>query len=173
LSGEGITRGVVANHLHGARFIHFSTHGFLKNPVLKVQTDTVLPGGIALSLANSGNPEAFLNADDIRHFDLSEVELVTLSACETGSGAAIEGQGLLGFQTAFMAAGARSVLFSLWRASADEATTRFMDVFYDSVWKSHLPKAEALRQAQLAVRSDPRFADPRNWATWVLVGESW
>jgi CHAT domain-containing protein len=173
LSGDGVTRPVVADHLHGARFLHFSTHGFLKNPVLKVQLDTVLPGGIALSLANSGKPETFLNADDIRHFDLSMVELVTLSACETGSGTPIEGQGLLGFQTAFMAAGSKSVLFSLWRAPADEATTRFMEAFYDGVWKNHLPKAEALRQAQLAVRSDPRFADPRNWATWVLVGEAW
>lgn len=173
LSGEHVTRAVLADHLHGARFLHFSTHGFLRNPVLKVQLDTVLPGGIALSLANSGKPETFLNADDIRHFDLSTVELVTLSACETGSGTPIESQGLLGFQTAFMAAGSKSVLFSLWRAPADEATTRFMEAFYDGVWKNHLPKAEALRQAQFAVRSDPRFADPRNWATWVLVGEAW
>jgi CHAT domain-containing protein len=173
LSGNTVTRMVVADHLSGAQFLHFSTHGFLTNPVLKVQPDTVLPGGIALSLANSGKAETLLNADDIRHFDLSTVELVTLSACETGSGTPIEGQGLLGFQTAFMAAGTRSVLFSLWRAPANQATTKLMQVFYEGIWKNHLPKGEALRQAQVAVRSDPRFADPRNWATWVLVGEAW
>jgi CHAT domain-containing protein len=173
LSGSGVTRNAVINQLLQVRFLHFSTHGFLHNPVVTDGEDKTLPGGIALSLANSGVPDAFLTSEDIRHIDLSSAELVTLSACDTGNGKPIEGQGMLGFQTAFMASGTRAVLFSLWKAPANDATTRLMEVFYQGIWKNHLARAEALRQAQTEVRSDPRFADPRNWATWVLVGEGW
>jgi CHAT domain-containing protein len=182
LSGSTVMRPLVIGHLHQVRFLHFSTHGFLENPVIPDPANEVLLGGVALSQANSENPDSFLTAEDIRHIDLSDVELVTLSACDTARSNkrnVIEGQGLLGFQTAFMAAGTRSLLFSLWKAPLDkdkednDATSLFMDTFYDGVWAKKLNKAEAMRQAQIAVRSNPRFANPRFWATWVLVGEAW
>jgi CHAT domain-containing protein len=176
LTGSDVTRPVVIDSLGGVRFLHLSTHGFLENQDTQKDKDKILLGGVALSSANSGSPDSFLTADDIRQSDLSRIELVTLSACDTAKGnesTEIEGQGLLGFQTAFMAAGAKSLLFSIWQAPADEATTTLMDTFYDGIWNKHLPKAEALRQAQMRVRSIPRFADPREWASWVLVGEGW
>jgi CHAT domain-containing protein len=173
LSGDKVKRPVVIQHLKQVRFLHLSTHGFLENPITQPDADMVLPGGVALSGANSGEPDSFLTAEEIRQVDLSTVELVTLSACDTAKGRTIEGQGLLGFQTAFMAGGARSLLFSLWKAPADQATTSLMAAFYEGIWKNHLSKAVALRQAQLQIRSNPRFADPRNWAGWVLVGGAW
>jgi CHAT domain-containing protein len=174
LSGDSVKRAAVTNRLkQQVRFLHLSTHGFLENPITQPDADMVLPGGVALSGANSGAPDSFLTAEDIRQLDLSGLELVTLSACDTAKGRTIEGQGLLGFQTAFMAGGTRSLLFSLWKAPADEATTSLMAAFYEGIWKNHLPKAVALRQAQLQVRSSSRFADPRNWAGWILVGEAW
>jgi CHAT domain-containing protein len=126
-----------------------------------------------LSLANSETPESELTAEDILHLDLSGVQLVTLSACTSGQGRPVDGQGLLGFQTAFMAAGAHSLLLSLWSVP-DEATSVLMQNFYKALWTTpSISKSEALRQAQEQLRSDPAFADPRNWAAWVLVGEAW
>jgi CHAT domain-containing protein len=78
----------------------------------------------------------------------------------------------MGFQTAFMAAGARSLLLSLWKVP-DGATSAFMQEFYRGLWKSGLTKAEALRGAQNKLRANPDFADQRNWAAWVLLGEAW
>jgi CHAT domain-containing protein len=177
LNGDQITRSDVTSHLHGIRYIHFSTHGYVDK--VTGQENALLKGGLALSQANSLMPESQLTSDDIRQLDLTSSELVTLSACDTGKGRLIEGQGLLGFQTAFMAAGTRSLVFSLWKAPLDkdkednDATSLFMDTFYDSVWTKKLNKADAMRQAQIAVRSNPRFTNPRFWATWVLVGEAW
>jgi CHAT domain-containing protein len=177
LSGDRITATVVSSHLRNIRFLHFSTHGFLDNPSSRDQD--LLKGGLALSMANSLTPASQLTAEDIRRLDLSSTELAVLSACDTGKGRLIESQGLLGFQTAFMAAGVRSLLFSLWKAPLDRdksgayATSVFMDAFYDGIWIKKLSKAEALRRAQAAVRSNPKFANPRFWATWVLVGEAW
>ncbi|SPE41547.1 hypothetical protein SBA3_440001 [Candidatus Sulfopaludibacter sp. SbA3] len=85
----------------------------------------------------------------------------------------MDGQGLLGFQTAFMAAGAHTLLLSLWSVP-DEATSVLMQNFYQALWATpSISKSQALRRAQEQLRSDPAFADPQNWAAWVLVGEAW
>lgn len=105
--------------------------------------------------------------------DLSGVQLVTLSACTSGQGRPVDGQGLIGFETAFMASGARAVLLSLWNVP-DEATSSLMQSFYRAIWREPgASKAEALRQAQEQLRSNPKFRDPQNWAAWVLVGDGW
>ncbi len=117
--------------------------------------------------------EALLTADEIIGLDLHKCKLVTLSACETGLGAQESGQGILGLRSAFMAAGARSVLFSLWSVD-DEATAFFMKRFYGYLW-SHKSESESLRLAQADVRNnkDRDWAHPRFWAAWTLAGEAW
>jgi CHAT domain-containing protein len=81
--------------------------------------------------------------------------LAVLSACETGLGKAAAGEGLLGLQRAFAAAGARATLVSLWRVS-DPATSVLMEEFYAHLWgKEKLPALECLRRAQLAVLRQP------------------
>lgn len=103
-------------------------------------------------------------------------DLVTLSACETGLGRSAPGEGYLGFTQAFLAAGASSVLVSLWQVD-DRATALLMQRFYENRRLRAHGKAEALREAQLWLRdyrsgSRRPFAHPRYWAAFMLVGES-
>ena len=98
--------------------------------------------------------DGILTAEEVQALDLRGTELVVLSACETGLGALEHGQGVLGLQRAFQAAGARAVAASLWKVD-DAATGALMERFYTNLWTKKLPKLEALRQAQLAVLNDP------------------
>ena len=98
-------------------------------------------------------------------------ELVVLSACQTGLGASLLAEGTHGFQRAFLAKGARSVLVSLWNVS-DEATARLMEQYYVH-WladEDRPTKAEALRRAQNDLRNIPEFGHPRYWGAFQLVG---
>jgi CHAT domain-containing protein len=112
-----------------------------------------------LSAAPSGE-DGILTAEEIQSLDLRGTELVVLSACETGLGRSRLGQGVLGLQRAFHAAGASAVVASLWKVD-DAATSVLMEHFYTNLWVKKMPKLEALRQAQLAVLNDPGLVRSR------------
>ena len=97
-------------------------------------------------------------------------ELVVLSACETGLGKQLRGEGLIGLTRAFFYAGAEAVLVSLWKV-ADVSTAELMVRFYRHL-KAGRGKAEALRQARLELLEQGRFVHPFYWAPFVLVGKS-
>jgi CHAT domain-containing protein len=69
-----------------------------------------------------------------------------------------------------MAAGARSLLVALWRVPA-EASKELIQHFYAGLFQRNLSRADALKEAQNALRSQPKYADPWNWGGWVLVGD--
>jgi CHAT domain-containing protein len=94
------------------------------------------------------------------------VELLVLSACETAAG---DDDAVLGIAGVAYRAGARSVLASLWSIS-DQATSHLMPVFYRSLSEGRLSKAQALRQAQLDLISDPNTSHPYYWSAFVLIG---
>ncbi len=104
--------------------------------------------------------DGILTAEDVQSLDLRGMEMVVLSACETGLGLRHYGQGVMGLQRAFQAAGARAVLASLWRVS-DAATTVLMEEFYTNLWSKKMTKLEALRQAQLTVLNNPGLVRAR------------
>ena len=99
-------------------------------------------------------------------------ELAVLSACESGVGRAYAAEGLLGLGHAFLLAGARQVLVSLWKVD-DVATAALMRAFYKR-WHASDPSQRmtagaALREAQREIRaSNPRWAHEHYWAAWVL-----
>ncbi len=172
LTGSQATRAVIFDRIRDARLLHLATHGFWSTAQSASAADAFRSAGLALSQANSGSPDALLTAADILKLDLSQVQLVVLSACTSGQGRPVDGQGLLGFQTAFMAAGAQSLLLSLWNVP-DRATAVLMQRFYQALFAApSISKSEALRQAQQQLRADPEFADPRNWAAWIVVGDA-
>lgn len=143
-------------------FLHFATHGVLneKNPELS---------GIVLSMFNErGQPEnGFLTLRDIYNLDLP-AHLVVVSACETGIGVTVRGEGLIGLTRGFMNAGAQSVVVSLWRVE-DEATSELMKRFYTHMFgKKKLSPAAALRQAKMEMKDDYY---PYQWAGFVLQGD--
>ena len=97
-----------------------------------------------------------------------QADLVVLSACETGLGKEVKGEGLMSLMRAFMYAGASSVVISLWNVN-DESASDLMIRFYRNL-KTGMSKGEALRQAQLETINDNGF--PFFWAPFILVGKS-
>jgi CHAT domain-containing protein/Tfp pilus assembly protein PilF len=146
------------------RYLHFATHGLV---------DTQHPelSGLVLSMVNQeGKPvNGFLRLQDIFNLNLP-VELVVLSACETGIGKEVRGEGLMGLTRGFMYAGSPRVMVSLWKVD-DAATAELMGRFYDGMLRQKLRPAAALRAAQLAMWQDSGWRAPYYWAAFVLQGE--
>lgn len=200
----------------GYRYLHLATHGFFASPkfhsALEQQLDAPRSGtdrlvtsqsisgyhpgllsGLVLAGANHPQPQGdngYLTAEEVGTLDLRGVQLAVLSACETGLGNVAGGEGLLGLQRAFQAAGARTVVASLWKVP-DQATRLLMERFYKNLWQAapnqpRMTKLEALREAQLwmlregtsrglVTEGDPPSADkrlpPYFWAAFVLSGD--
>ena len=191
------------------RFLHLATHGYFADgsagPSVEIaQRAELLTGGVHLRRDAAGRhpgllsglvfaginradrrPEdAILTALEAAELELDQVELVVLSACETGRGQVAGGEGVLGLQAHFQLAGAHAVVASLWRVP-DEETHQLMREFYRRVWSADgVSKAEALRQAQLwmlgnlkdrggVVRPEAPQGPPLPyyWASFVLSGD--
>lgn len=146
------------------RVVHFATHGLLNSEHLELS-------GIVLSLFDErGQPQdGFLRLHDIYNLNLP-VELVVLSACNTGLGKDVKGEGLIGLTRGFIYAGAKGVMASLWKVD-DHATAELMKQFYHGMLREGLSPAAALREAQIAMWKRKRWHSPYFWAAFVLQGE--
>jgi CHAT domain-containing protein len=96
--------------------------------------------------------------------------LVVLSACETGLGKNMRGEGLIGLTRGFMYAGAKRVVVSLWNVN-DAATAELMTSFYRGMLKDGLRPAAALRAAQIELSKKKNLSSPYYWAAFVMQGE--
>lgn len=160
-----------------ARYAHLATHGFFADAKFRsaLQLDESLfqsRGGeligaaarnplimSGLVLAGANRPEVpdrgIITADSLINLPLENLELVVLSACDTGLGATpAGGEGCFGLQRAFHIAGCQHVLASLWKVE-DAPTMLLMEEFYTNLWQRQMSKAEALRQAQLTLWRQP------------------
>ncbi|MEA5551684.1 CHAT domain-containing tetratricopeptide repeat protein, partial [Anabaena cylindrica UHCC 0172] len=146
------------------RIVHFATHGLIdmKNPELS---------GIVLSLVDKQGKaqKGFLRLNDIFNLDLP-AELVVLSACESGLGEEVKGEGLVGLTRGLMYAGSAKVVVSLWKVN-DEATANLMSEFYRKMLKEGKSPVVALRTAQLKLWGQQTNQDPRFWAAFTMQGE--
>jgi len=146
------------------RLVHFATHGFLDsiNPQLS---------GLVLSLVNEAGEyqNGFLRAHEIYNLKLG-ADLVVLSACQTGLGKQVRGEGLVGLTRGFMYAGAARVAVSLWSVD-DEATSTLMRSFYKRMLVDHLKPSAALRAAQIEMFQQAKWQAPYYWAAFVIQGE--
>ncbi|BAZ32205.1 TPR domain protein [Cylindrospermum sp. NIES-4074] len=146
------------------QIIHFATHGILnsKHPELS---------GVVLSLFdNQGMPQnGFLRLHDVFNLNL-QADLVVLSACQTGLGEEVKGEGLVGLTRGFMYAGSPRVVVSLWSVD-DQATSELMKVFYQKMLQEGLKPAAALRAAQIEIWRTQNYAAPYYWAAFTLQGE--
>ena len=111
-------------------------------------------GPAPTSTASTRDDLGILTAEAIAGLPLQDLELVVLSACETGLGLVGGGEGVFGLQRAFHLAGAHNVVASLWQVD-DQATAALMAIFYDQLWREHKPPIEALRTAQLRLYHHP------------------
>ncbi len=146
------------------RYVHFATHGFLNS----VNPD--LSGLVLSTVDREGRPQnGFLLADEVFNLHLP-AEMVVLSACQTGLGKEVKGEGLVGLTRGFMYAGAPRVVVSLWNVN-DQATSELMVRFYRGVLKERRSPAAALRAAQIEMWKQQRWRTPYYWASFVLQGE--
>jgi CHAT domain-containing protein len=113
--------------------------------------------------------DGFLRLHDIYNLNLP-ADLVVLSACNTGLGKDVRGEGLVGIVRGFMYAGAARVVASLWKVD-DEATAELMKRFYQQMLQERKTPAAALRAAQIGMSQQKRWHSPYNWAAFVLQGE--
>lgn len=140
----------------------------MENPLLR--------SGLALAGANTwlnkgdvpvAAEDGLLTAEDVSGLDLLATELVVLSACDTGLGEIRTGEGVFGLRRAFVLAGAKTLVMSLWKVP-DQQTQELMVEFYQRL-RDGEPRAEALRNAQLAMKE--KYPHPRWWGAFICQGE--
>jgi len=196
-SGAEATATSFADAVTGKRVVHLATHGFFAGPEcrsglaggqrlgqfggdLGVGFNPMSLSGVVLAGVNlphdALDPEdGILTAEEVAALDLRGTELVVLSACDTGAGELSSGEGVLGLRRAFSAAGAETMVMSLW-AIPDEATRALMDDFYSAYLHKRKPKSagESLRAAQLEMLRTRRAkfgeARPQDWAAFIVSG---
>jgi CHAT domain-containing protein len=147
------------------RIVHFATHGLLnsEHPDLS---------GLIFSLVDKGGNDrnGFLASHDVFNLKLP-ADLVVLSACETGLGKQVKGEGLLSLTRGFMYAGAARVGVSVWKVN-DESTSELMKRFYTAMLgREKLNAAAALRAAQVSMWKSDKWRSPYYWAGFVIQGE--
>ncbi len=157
--------------------LHVATHGYsasaqcLDLPV----TGALLGSGLALAGANrqgglAHGDDGLLTAEEIAGLDLSSVEWAVLSACETGLGQSVPGEGILGLRRAFRVAGVRTLIMSLWPVN-DDVTHQWMTALYEARWKKQLNAPRAVAAASRQTLEDRRQkgkdTHPYFWAPFI------
>ena len=154
---------VLGPELAGYRVVHFATHGLINNEHPELS-------GIVLSLFDKDgrSQDGFLRLHDIYNLHLP-ADLVVLSACSTGLGKDVRGEGLISLTRGFMYAGASGVVASLWKVD-DQATAHLMKLFYEGMFQKGLTPVAALRDAQLEMSKQKAWQSPYYWAGFIIQG---
>jgi len=179
----------------GVVLLHVATHGFtLSEDVAKSNRQDLTYLGMSeesvhdadnslcyagLLMAGANNtlkgirmPEqmenGILTAREIASMDLCDLQLVVLSACQTGLGQ-LRDDGVFGLQRGFKKAGAKTLLMSLWSVD-DQATQAMMTAFYEEL-ATGVTRGTAFRKAQNRLRTDPRYSSPIYWASFIMLDE--
>ncbi len=155
---------VLSGELSQYRILHFATHGFLNS------THPALSGIVLSLIDREGQPqEGFMRLQDVYNLRLG-ADLVVLSACQTGLGEEVKGEGVIGLTRGFMYAGVPRAIVSFWSVD-DRGTAALMSRFYQQLLQEKLSPAAALRQAQLSLWQQDEFKSPYYWAAFGLQGE--
>jgi len=188
LYGDAASEQNLKNLNDPPQVFHIATHG-----VFCADTETaegehdynpMLRTGLALAGANSGGSSPYydrvtandgvLYAMEIASLNLQNTELAVLSACETGSGEVLDGEGVFGLRRAFQEAGVQALVMSLWTVP-DRETSHLIAGFYKR-WLEGMSKSESLRQSALEILREQRLrrgnGHPYYWGGFILVGAS-
>lgn len=150
-----------ATQLQGNNFSR-SAEPMMRSGLLLSGANNIWTGKATADMANDG----VLTAYEIANLDLSNTELVVLSACETGLGDIDYNEGIYGLQRAFRLAGVQAMIISLWKVP-DEETSALMTEFYKA-WTSEMTMKQAFDKAQLSLQK--RYpTDPYKWGGFVLI----
>ena len=158
--------------------LHLASHGFFSTDIVSLNTEAkkefLFHSGIVLTGANkslstastSFQNDGIVTAFEVMNLDLTNTQLVVLSACETGLGKIENGEGVFGLQRSFMQAGAKNVLISLWKVD-DTLTKDLMIKFYQYLTSGN-SISQSLKKAQLD--QSKLYSNPLLWGGFVLVG---
>jgi CHAT domain-containing protein/Tfp pilus assembly protein PilF len=165
-------------NVHSPGILHIATHGFFLTDAAsqnaRAKKDFLFHSGLILSgatknaekEADASYEDGVVTAYEVMNLDLSNTDLVVLSACETGLGKIENGEGVYGLQRSFLQAGARDILISLWKVN-DQFTQELMVKFYQYLFQGK-SKREALKLAQMdQLRT---LGDPIHWGAFIMVG---
>lgn len=173
------------------KIIHLSTHGFFLNTKEKEKAnpfmsnvgnysekeDQLIRTGLLMAGANnvwcgrsqvSGIEDGILTADEISRLDLSNTDLVVLSACETAKGKVDEIDGVLGLQRGFKKAGVRSIVMSLWKVP-DHATSILMTSFYEHLLQGKDARTSLKEAQNYLMNQNDAYKNPYYWAAFVVL----
>ena len=177
------------SNLH-PNLLHIATHGFYydedcdpsngnssngDNNSISVESRAMKESGLLLSGANhklegeevtDEHNDGILTAEEISNISLGGVEMVVLSACETGLGS-VSSEGVFGLQRGFKLSGVNCIVMSLWKVD-DDATKELMICFYENLLKG-FSKTESLRKAQKKIRETPGYKEAEYWAGFILL----
>ena len=168
LSGTQATEERWKQDADGYRVLHLATHGILNssNPLFSY-----------LQLAKTDGEDGMLEAREILDLNL-RAEVVVLSACETGRGELISGEGVFGMSWAVLTAGTRTVVVSQWKVDS-ASTTQLMVAFHRTIAPEAVrpgpirSKAEALRRAAMELIRTPGYQHPFYWAGFEMLGDGY
>ena len=147
------------------RYIHLATHGFVNSEKPELS-------GVQLSNLKNDSQGGVLYSGDVYGLKL-KCDLLILSACETGLGKIMKGEGIVGLSRAFIYAGSKNLLVSLWKVS-DNSTSQMMVNFYKLMLAKEnagLNYAELLQKAKQSMIADKNYARPYYWAPFILIGD--
>jgi len=189
VTGEAATREALLS-LAKPSILHIATHGFYLaqekpkqetagNRGLELDTtrgtpegtgsaDPLLRSGLALAGADGGS--GILSALELASIDLTGTKLAVLSACETGLGDLMSGEGVFGLRRALVIAGAETQVVSLWQV--DDEATRTMMVEYYTKLESGAGRSEAMRATRLKMMQQSSTAHPFFWASFLVSGDA-
>ena len=178
---NGTEESFLSMHGKAPRILHLATHGFYYTPTeaeevdyLRGYSDAMSLSGLIMSGGNAawrgkelpaGTLGGVLVANNIAHLDLSNTDMIVLSACQTGQGNATD-EGLYGLQRAFKKAGVGTIVMTLWSVS-DKVATEFMIKFYESLVENDWDKHKAFEQTKSYIRT--QHPDPYHWAAFVML----
>ena len=144
------------------KYIHFATHASLPGMIQGINEPFILLGQVE----NKDKDDGFLTLSEVLDLRLN-ADMVVLSACVTGVGKEVEGEGVANFARAFQHAGVKSVVVSLWEVASDPAV-EYMEKFYEYL-KAGKSRSEAMRLARNEIKA--KYPNPFYWAVFILHGE--
>ena len=161
LVGKQATKDEVLRRISSVALVHIAAHGEMETGEIALAPNTTPSAG------NPAREDYLLTMEDVLKAKI-RARLVVLSCCHSAQGE-VKAEGVVGIARAFLGAGARSVLVSLW-AIDDEATMEFMKVFYQQLVHGR-SASEALNKAMKSMRESDRFSAVKYWAPFVLIGD--
>ena len=161
LTDKRATKADVLSKLSSVALVHIAAHG-------KAETGEIMLSPNPTTYKRPKEKDYLLTMEEVKNAKLN-ARLVVLSCCHSGRGK-INAEGVVGIARAFLGAGARSVLASLW-AIDDAATFKFMEIFYRQLVEEKHSASKSLNQAMKEMRESENFKDVRLWAPFVLIGD--